>query len=124
MPAALVLCRRAATHERVAPRDFCCPVALLISWRYADFRSSQVGKAGAILRPVSSPGINIAKLKPAERLQLIEELWESLRQTPELVPLTDAQRQELDGRLDEIDGGDTAGIPWDEVLHRIRTGMR
>jgi putative addiction module component (TIGR02574 family) len=48
-------------------------------------------------------------------------LWESLRKSPDALPLTDAQREELDRRLDELDRGDVATIPWEEVkrqLHR------
>lgn len=64
--------------------------------------------------------IDIAKLSPEERLELVEQLWDSLCDTPEAIPLTDAQRQELDRRLDELDREGPVGIPWDDVLHRIR----
>ena len=64
--------------------------------------------------------IDIAKLSPEYRLQLLEQLWDSLSATPEAVPMTDAQREELDRRLDELDRDGPVGIPWDEVLHRIR----
>jgi len=50
----------------------------------------------------------------------LERLWESLRKDPGAVPLTDAQRRDLDSRLDEIERGDTTGIPWDEVVRQIR----
>jgi putative addiction module component (TIGR02574 family) len=50
----------------------------------------------------------------------MEELWESLRATPERVPLTNAQRDELDRRLDELDHEGPAGIPWEEVLRNVR----
>jgi putative addiction module component (TIGR02574 family) len=62
--------------------------------------------------------IDIAKLTPAERLNLLEQLWDSL--SPEAIPMTDAQKEELDRRLDELDRDGPAGIPWNEVLDRIR----
>ena len=62
--------------------------------------------------------IDIAKLSPEERLELLEQLWDSL--APEAVPMTDAQKEELDRRLDELDREGPAGIPWNEVLDRIR----
>ena len=34
-------------------------------------------------------------LSVAERLQLLEEVWDSLAATPEAIPVTDAQRREL-----------------------------
>ncbi len=68
--------------------------------------------------------IDIASLSPEERLQLLDDLWESLSTTPEAVPLTHAQREELDRRLDELDREGPAGIPWEEVLRRIRGRAR
>ncbi len=47
--------------------------------------------------------IDINKLSPDERLDLIEELWDSLSADPSKIPLTDAQAKELDRRLDEMD---------------------
>ena len=69
---------------------------------------------------MSSPAINIEKLSPEERLRLIEVLWESLRTRPESVPLTRAQREELDRRLDELDRGEIETIPWEEVKQQLR----
>jgi putative addiction module component (TIGR02574 family) len=65
------------------------------------------------------PAVDIAKLTPAERLRLVEDLWDSLCDTPESVPLTDAQRTELDRRLDDLEREGPSGIPWDEVVRRI-----
>ena len=65
--------------------------------------------------------IDIASLSSEERLRLLEELWESLSATPEAVLLTTAQREELDRRLDELDQDGPSGIPWEDVLHRVRS---
>ncbi|MGH8739187.1 MAG: addiction module protein [Burkholderiales bacterium] len=66
--------------------------------------------------------IDIANLSPDQRLELLEQLWDSL--SPEAIPLTDAQREELDRRLDELDREGPVGIPWDEMLDRIRDRAR
>ena len=42
---------------------------------------------------MGAPAIDIAKLTPDERLRLIDELWESLRATPEAVRLTPQQKE-------------------------------
>ena len=55
--------------------------------------------------------IDIANLNSEERLRLMDEIWESLSETPEAIPLTNAQRAELDRRLDELDRDEPAGIP-------------
>jgi putative addiction module component (TIGR02574 family) len=64
--------------------------------------------------------IDVASLSFEERLRLLDELWESLSRTPEAIPLTGAQQEELDRRLDELDREGPVGIPWNEVLCRIR----
>ena len=69
---------------------------------------------------MSKRGPDIASLTPEERLDLLEELWDSLAATPESIPLTRAQRDELDRRLDDLEREGPVGIPWDEVLDRIR----
>ena len=67
--------------------------------------------------------IDINKLSPEERLDLIEELWDSLSEDPANIPLTEAQAKELDRRLEEMDKDSSLGIPWDTVMARIRNGM-
>jgi putative addiction module component (TIGR02574 family) len=68
-----------------------------------------------LVRPV-----DIASLSTEEPLRLMEDLWESLRVAPERVPLTNAQREELDRRLDDLDREGPTGIPWEEVFSNIR----
>ena len=65
--------------------------------------------------------VDIASLSSEERLRLLDEIWESLSAAPEAIPLTAAQREELDRRLDELDREGPIGIPWEEVLQRIRS---
>lgn len=73
---------------------------------------------------MSKPALNIDGLSSEERLRLIEELWESLSESPGVVPLTDAQREELDRRLDDLERSGPEGIPWEDVLQQIRTRPR
>jgi putative addiction module component (TIGR02574 family) len=73
---------------------------------------------------VSLSEIDIATLTPEERLDLLEQLWESLTPTPDAVPLTDAQRAELDRRLDDLDREGSVGLSWDEVIDRVRDRRR
>jgi putative addiction module component (TIGR02574 family) len=70
---------------------------------------------------MSKRGLDIASLTPEERLGLLEELWDSLAATPETIPLSAAQLAELDQRLDDLEREGPVGIPWDEVLDRIRS---
>ena len=66
---------------------------------------------------MSEPAIDIDRLSPEQRLRLLEQLWDSL--TDDEVPLTAAQREELDRRLDDLEREGPRGIPWDDVLSRL-----
>jgi len=46
--------------------------------------------------------------------------WKTMRQTPATLPVTEAQRRELDRRLDELEAGQRDGIAWDELVEWIR----
>ena len=59
----------------------------------------------------------VEELSPEQRLLLLERLWASLAH--EDIPLTPAQKQELDSRLDSIDDEGPTGIPWEDVLRRL-----
>ena len=70
------------------------------------------------------PGLDLEKLTREEKLQLIDEIWASLDNDPEAFPLSEAQRRELDRRLDEMDRGDVAGIPWEQVLKELQSRLK
>ena len=74
---------------------------------------------------MAHPDIDLDGLSAEEQLELLDRLWERLGRNPELFPLTDEQRRELDARSEELDrdlaAGRPAGIPWDEVLRRIKS---
>ena len=52
----------------------------------------------------------LVRLTPPERLALISQLWDSLED--EQLPLTAAQRAELDSRLASLDQDRREGITW------------
>jgi putative addiction module component (TIGR02574 family) len=53
--------------------------------------------------------------------ELVEELWDSIAAEREMepFPLTEAQRQELDRRLRELDEHPERARPWEEVRERL-----
>jgi putative addiction module component (TIGR02574 family) len=72
---------------------------------------------------MAHPAINLDDLTPDEQLQLLEQIWDRLSQDPANLPLSDAQRAELDRRLDlledDIRAGRPLGRPWSEVRERL-----
>ena len=61
----------------------------------------------------------ILEMSVAERIQLVEDIWDSIAAVPETLPLTDDQRQELDRRLALHTQNPNEGIPWDELKERL-----
>ncbi len=61
----------------------------------------------------------ILQLDVSERIELVQDIWDSVAAVPEADPLTDAQRQELERRLAEHYRNPDSGSPWDEVKRRM-----
>jgi putative addiction module component (TIGR02574 family) len=55
----------------------------------------------------------IARLTPSERIALISQLWDSLED--QQLPLTAAQRTELDRRLASLDQDRREGTTWEAL---------
>jgi putative addiction module component (TIGR02574 family) len=62
----------------------------------------------------------IQALSIADRLQLLEDIWDSLVDTPEAVPVTDAQRKELAPRRRAHARNPSATKSWTQVRARLR----
>ena len=58
-------------------------------------------------------------LSVEDRLELIEELWDSLVAAPEAIPVTDAQRRELARRRRVHARNPSAAKSWGEVRARL-----
>lgn len=61
-------------------------------------------------------------LTPPERLSLIAQLWDSLGETD--VPLSAAQRDELDRRLESLEQGSSQGITWAALKQELEQRCR
>ena len=62
---------------------------------------------------------DVLELPVSERLELVGDIWDSIAQVPDRVELTEAQRIELDRRLEAYRRDPKAGSPWSEVKARI-----
>ena len=62
---------------------------------------------------------DLLELPVSERLQLVEDLWDSIAEVPEAIELSEAQRDELDRRLNAYHDNPESGSPWMEVKERI-----
>ena len=55
-------------------------------------------------------------------MRIIGEIWDSIANETDNIPLTEAQRFDLDRRLDAHERGEDQGYTWEEVLARIKGG--
>lgn len=63
---------------------------------------------------------DVLSLSVPERIQLVEDIWDTIAEVPEEVRLTDEQKVELDRRLDAYHQNPDEGSPWGMVRERIR----
>lgn len=68
----------------------------------------------------SSSIAEYVKLSVPERIQLVEDIWDSIAEIPEELPLTAAQQEELDRRFNAYRQNPEEGSPWEYVKEAIR----
>jgi putative addiction module component (TIGR02574 family) len=63
---------------------------------------------------------DVFKLTPAERIQLAEDLWDSVAANPEsLPPLTEAQNAEIEKRLAKYAESPSSASDWSATRARL-----
>lgn len=67
----------------------------------------------------TNPLPEILKLSVAERIQLVEDIWDSIAADPDSLTLTEEQRQELDRRLADQEARPGVGRSWTDVKARL-----
>lgn len=69
---------------------------------------------------MAAPHFDYSQLSPEERLQLVEDLWDSLvREHAGAVPIPASHRAELERRLAAYRSDGDRGRPWRDVLDTI-----
>lgn len=64
----------------------------------------------------------VRNLSPADRLELIGAVWESLESAD--VPVTAAEKAVLDARIEDETSNPDDASPWPEVEARLRKRIR
>jgi putative addiction module component (TIGR02574 family) len=67
----------------------------------------------------SSSIAEYVKLSVPERIQLVEDIWDSIAEMPGEMQLTEAQQAELDRRLNAYHLHPEEGSPWEYVREAI-----
>ena len=64
---------------------------------------------------------DILRLSISERIQLVQDIWDSIEEVPDSVLLTDEQKAEIDRRLDASHKAPKVGSPWSVVRERFKS---
>jgi putative addiction module component (TIGR02574 family) len=59
--------------------------------------------------------VSLMQLNLAERIQLVEDLWDAIAAAPQAAPVTDAQKAELDRRLTSYQVRPADDRSWAEI---------
>ena len=62
----------------------------------------------------------ISRLTPAEKLKLVEELWDTLAANPDQIPIPTWHIRALEKAQAAYDANPDSGSPWSEVQVRLR----
>jgi putative addiction module component (TIGR02574 family) len=66
----------------------------------------------------------ILELSVAEKIQIVEDIWDSIRRNPEELPLSEAEKRELDKRLADYEQNPDDGIEWETLKKNILQSRR
>jgi putative addiction module component (TIGR02574 family) len=66
----------------------------------------------------------IRKLDVAEKLLLVEEVWNEIASSNEELPLPEWQRKELSKRLDAYDQGEIESTAWQQVHEELKNSYK
>ena len=73
---------------------------------------------------VSLKSLGIERLGIEERLTLVEKIWDSIAADSATIPLTQAQRDELDHRIADHEANPDDVVPWDEVKAKLTERLK
>ena len=62
---------------------------------------------------------DVLRLSVSERIQFVEDVWDSLSKIPDLIDLTEAQKKELDLRTESYFQNPSAVSSWAQTKKRI-----
>lgn len=66
---------------------------------------------------------DLKRLPLSERIQLVEDLWDSIAEDSPAMGLTPEHIAELDRRLDALEAQPNAGTPWEIARERILASL-
>lgn len=74
--------------------------------------------------PPTLESLGLDRLPRADRLALVQALWDSIAAETPPADVSDARRRELERRADEDDAAPDDLIPWEQVRDQARAKFR
>lgn len=68
-----------------------------------------------------SKEFDFSGLSVGERVLLAQDLWDSVFDEAEMLPLTEFQEAEARRRISEIDAGEVVPVAWEQARQRLRS---
>ncbi|HSQ57953.1 MAG TPA: addiction module protein [Gemmata sp.] len=62
----------------------------------------------------------VFSLSKAEKLQLVEDLWDDIAANPDDIPVHEWQKEELDRRKNNLAENPQSALTWEEIVRRVR----
>jgi len=59
------------------------------------------------------------ELSIPERIQLVEDIWDTIAAKAEVIELTEDEKRIIDGRLEAYHRNPDLGSPWEDVYKRV-----
>ena len=67
--------------------------------------------------------MKIREIPVNDRIRLVEDIWDSIAEDQEVLVVSNAQRRELDKRLEAYRHSGDPGVPALEAIERIRAEL-
>lgn len=62
---------------------------------------------------------DVLELSVAERIQFVQDVWDTIASVPQSMELSAEQKQEIDRRVESLDRNPESAIPWDQLKARL-----
>lgn len=72
---------------------------------------------------VTLKSLGVDRLNVEERIELVEQIWESIASEGHALPITDAQRAELDRRIADHEASPESSVSWAEVKASLQARL-
>ena len=60
-------------------------------------------------------------LSLSDRIELVQDIWDSVAEHPEAVEVTEEQMAEIERRVADLERNPDSAISWEEVQRRLRS---